>query len=412
MQAFTYLHGLLHVERVSLEALAHEYGTPLYIYSQTHLRQRYDALVTAMADVSPLICYSVKANSNRAVIDTFRQQGAGVDIVSGGELFRALRARVDPSKIVFAGVGKTREDIEYALKERILFFTVESEQEALRISDCAEELNLPARVAFRVNPDVDAKTHKYVSTGKKENKFGMDIERTAKVCEMAAGLPHIDIVGLQMHIGSQILTAEPFAEALQKLQPLCRQLAAAHSSFKYIDIGGGIGIQYEPEHQALAPTAFADAVLPALKDLGLQVIMEPGRYLVGNAGALVCRVQYVKDNAFKRFIIADAGMNDLLRPALYQSYHEVLPVRRTEERVFADLVGPICESGDFLAQERELPDVEQDDLLAVMSAGAYGASMSSTYNSRPRPPEVMVDGDKANIIRERESWDDLVRNEA
>jgi diaminopimelate decarboxylase len=411
MQAFTYRSGQLCVEDVAVQDLARQYGTPLYVYSRGHLREQYRALAAAMAEVNPLVCYSVKANSNAAVIRTLVDEGAGLDIVSGGELYRALHAGADAAKIVFAGVGKTREEIEYALREQILFFTVESEPEVQRISDCARHLGLTGRVAFRVNPDVDPQTHKYISTGKKENKFGLDPTRAAKAYALAAALPNIEIAGLHMHIGSQILTAQPYGAALAKVRDLCLELKRAHRTFRYLDIGGGIGIDYKPDQQALAFSDFAAVVLPCVRDLGLRVVMEPGRCLVGNAGLLVGRVQYVKES-YKKFIVVDAAMNDLIRPALYQAHHEVLAVRATDRRVCGDLVGPICESGDFLATDRDLPDVQEGDLLAVMSAGAYGFAMSSNYNSRPRAAEIMVDGATSTQVRRRETWADLVRGES
>jgi diaminopimelate decarboxylase len=411
MSDFTYREDELHVEDVPLRQLAAQHGTPLYVYSRSHLRRRYRELASAMASVHPLVCYSVKANSCGAVIRTFVEEGSGFDVVSGGELYRALRAGADPSRIVFAGVGKTREEIEYALKEQILFFTVESEAEAARISACAGRLGCRGRIAFRVNPDVDPLTHKYISTGKKENKFGLDMDRTAQAYETAAALPNLEIAGLHMHIGSQILSAEPFAKALQKIRPLCLALKQKYPSFRYLDIGGGMGIRYKSEHTPLAPDVYAGQVAPVLKELGLSVVLEPGRSLVGNAGVLVCRVQYVKENAFKKFVVVDAAMNDLIRPSLYEAWHEVLPVRKTAEQVTGDLVGPICESGDFLALDRPLPAVREGDLLAVMSAGAYGFSMASNYNSRPRPAEILVEGARSAVVRERETWDDLIRSE-
>ena len=412
MQAFTYKSGKLFAEGVSVEELARRYGTPLYVYSQAHLKERYQAIASAMAEVKPLICYSVKANSNAAIIKTLAEAGAGFDIVSGGELFRVLRAGAKANTIVFAGVGKTREEIEYALTEQIAFFTCESEPEALRISECAKRLGVTGRIAFRVNPDVDPKTHKYISTGKKENKFGLDFERTMQAYTMAAALPHIEIAGLHMHIGSQLLDAAPFGEALAKVADFCRQLKAKYPTFKYLDIGGGLGINYKPDQQAMDPKAFAAIMVPTLKELGLQVVMEPGRSIVGNAGILVTRVQYVKQSHFKTFIVVDAAMNDLIRPSLYQAYHEILAVNATDKTVTGDLVGPICESGDFLAQDRELPDVKDRDLVVALSAGAYGFSMSSNYNSRPRAAEIMVNGDQATQIRQRETWEDLIRGEA
>jgi diaminopimelate decarboxylase len=411
MQAFTYRSGQLFAEGVSVRDLARRFGTPLYIYSRNHLRERYEAIASAMAEVKPLICYSVKANSNAAVIQTLAAAGSGFDIVSGGELFRVLRAGADASKVVFAGVGKTREEIEYALKERIRFFTCESEPEARRISECAKRLGMTGRIAFRVNPDVDPKTHKYISTGKKENKFGLDLDRTMQAYEMAAALPNIEIAGLHLHIGSQILSADPFGAALAKVKDFCLALKAKYPSFTTLDIGGGLGIDYKPDQQPLDPKVFAATVLPLLRELGLNVVMEPGRCIVGNAGILVCSVQYVKESYFKKFIVSDGAMNDLIRPALYQAHHEVWAVSATDKRVQGDLVGPICESGDFLAADRDLPDVGEGDLLAVLSAGAYGYAMSSNYNSRPRAAEVMVDGDKAIEIRRRETLEDLVRGE-
>lgn len=364
-----------------------------------------------MAPVNPLICYSVKANSNLTVIKTFLNEGAGLDIVSGGELYRALKAGANPSHIVFAGVGKTHEEIEYAIRQNILFFTVESEPEAVRISKCAKRLRKTARIAFRINPDVDPKTHRYISTGKKENKFGLTPHRALKAYDMASKLPGLKIAGLHIHIGSQILSSRPFSQALSRVSELCIKLKNNHSSFQYIDIGGGIGISYMPSQKPLDLTAFARAILPRLKKLNLSVVMEPGRYLAGNSGILVCRVQYVKDNPIKKFVIADAGMNDLIRPSLYQAHHEILPAKRTNRKIFGDLVGPICESGDFIAVNRPLPYIRENDILAIASAGAYGFSMSSNYNSRPRPAEIMVRGNKPVVIRKRETWEDLIRLE-
>jgi diaminopimelate decarboxylase len=411
MNEFTYRNDELCVEDVPLRQLAERHGTPLYVYSRTHLRSQCRALASAMAEVKPLICFSVKANSTTAVIQTFIEEGAGFDIVSGGELYRVLRAGADPAKIVFAGVGKTQDEIEYALQENILFFTVESEAEAARISDCARRLQRIGRIAFRVNPDVDPRTHKYISTGKKENKFGLDLERAERAYATVAALPNLEIAGMHLHIGSQILSAQPFGEALGKIRALCNTLKARYSTFRYLDIGGGMGIRYRPEQAPLAAAEYAAMVVPLLKDLGLQPVLEPGRSLVGNAGVLLCRVQYIKDNPFKKFVVVDAAMNDLIRPSLYDAYHEILPVAKTDGEYTADVVGPICESGDFLAVDRLLPAVREGDLLAVMSAGAYGFAMSSNYNSRPRPAEVMVEGSRAAVVRERESREDLIRLE-
>jgi diaminopimelate decarboxylase len=411
VKAFGYQGNELQVEGVAVRELAERYGTPLYIYSRSHFAAQYRALADAMKAVKPLICYSVKANSNGAVLRTFADQGAGFDIVSGGELFRIRQAGGDPAKVVYAGVGKSMPEIEYALREGILFFTCESEPEAVMIAEAAKRLGVKGRIAFRVNPNVDPKTHTYISTGKKENKFGLDLERVRKAYAAAAALPSLEIVGLHTHIGSQILSAEPFAEAMGVVAGLAAELKAQYPTFRYMDIGGGIGIQYKPEQSELAMTAYAAALLPGLQKLGLQVVLEPGRCLVGNGGALVTRVVAVKDSHFKKFVVIDAGMNDLIRPALYQAHHEIQAVKQAEGKLFGDLVGPICESGDFLAADRELPACQAGDLLAVMSAGAYGFSMSSTYNSRPRLAEVMVEGTRHALVRERETWPDLIRGE-
>ena len=411
MSDFEYKDGVLHAEGISLDALADQHGTPLYVYSRTHLRNQYRGLARAMQDVSPLICYSVKANSNGAIIKTLLDEGSGLDVVSAGELYRALKVGADPRKIVFAGVGKTHAEIEYALKSDILFFTVESEPEAQRISECARRTGTTGRIAFRINPNVDPKTHRYISTGKKENKFGLNIERTLKAYEMAASLPGIEIAGLHMHIGSQILTPQPFRDALDKISGFCKTLKSLYPTLAYLDIGGGIGIKYESDQEPLDPRAYAAQVTGVLQDIGLKVVLEPGRNLVGNCGVLISRVQYVKENPLKTFIVVDAGMSELIRPSLYQAYHEILPVRAKRETIFGDLVGPICESGDFLAADRDLPAVAEGDLVAIKSAGAYGFAMASTYNSRPLVAEVLVEGNRSWIIRERETWDHLIASE-
>ncbi len=411
MSAFTYRDGQLYADAVPVAALAARYGTPLYVYSRSHLLAQYRALQEAMAPVRPLICYAVKANTCGAIIATFAGEGAGADVVSGGELYRARRAGVPSNKIVFAGVGKTEAEIDYALREGILYFTVESEPELDRISACAKRLGLVGRVAIRVNPDVDPKTHKYTSTGKKENKFGVDLERALAAYEQAARLPNLQITSLHMHLGSPIMTCDPYAEALAKVKDLCLDLKKRFPTFRHIDIGGGLGIAYKPTDHAFDLQAFADAVIPPLQELGLTVSMEPGRFLVGNAGILITRVEYVKENPLKKFVVMDAAMNDLIRPALYQAYHGIQPVRETGDTLFGDLVGPVCESGDFYAQERELPVVHPGELLAVMSAGAYGFAMSSNYNSRGRAAEVMVQGTRHELVTARETVEDLVRGE-
>ena len=398
-------------EDVAVAELAGWYGTPLFVYSRTYIQKHFRALKDAMAELDPLICYAVKVNSSAAVIATLAAEGAGADVVSAGELMRARRAGIPADKITFAGVGKTEAEIDAALRENILLFTVESEQELERISTRATALGLTGRIAIRVNPDVDPKTHKYISTGKKENKFGVDIQRALHIYERAARLPGLEISGLHMHIGSQILTAQPYAEAAEKVAGVCRDLKALYPTFRRLDIGGGIGIQYRPDQEPLLPKTFADAVVPILKPLGVQLMMEPGRFLVGNAGILVTRVQYVKNGPSKQFLIVDGAMNDLIRPPLYQAHHEICSVRETKDTVFGDVVGPVCESGDFFALDRDLPAAQPGDLLAVRSAGAYAFSMASNYNSRPRAAEIMVSGSRHEVVRERETFEDLVRGE-
>lgn len=411
MQAFPYRRGQLYAEDVPVSELAERYGTPLYVYSRSHFRAQFRALASALRPVRPLICFSVKTNSNAAVIRTFARMGAGADVVSGGELFRARRAGVRPGRIVFAGVGKTAEEIEYALREGILFFTVESEPELERIAACARRLRKTARVALRVNPDVNPETHRFVSTGRRENKFGLDLRRVERAYELAAELAGLEIVGIHMHLGSQILTPRPYQAALRKIEPLCGRLRARFPSFRYVDIGGGLGIPYHAGHEVMDARRFAAAVLPHLRRLRLSVILEPGRFLVGNGGILVTRVEYVKQGPGKKFIIVDAGMNDLIRPPLYEAHHEIVPVRRRPGRLRADVVGPICESADYFALDRRLPPVQPGDLLAVLGAGAYGFAMASNYNSRGRAAEVLVSGRRHAVIRRRETWRDLVRGE-
>jgi len=406
-----YRNGVLCIEEVPLPILAQHFGTPLYIYSRTHLIRQYRELADAMKPVKPRIYFAVKSNSNLAVIATLAAQGAGADVVSGGELFRALKAGVSADKIVFAGVGKSEREIDYALTERIGFFTVESEGELERISQRAQALGLKGRIAIRVNPDVDPKTHKYTSTGKAENKFGVDLSRAQRAYDLARRLPGIEIAGMHMHLGSPIMSPKPYAEALEKVRPLVEKLRDDIPTFRHLDIGGGLGISYKPDQAPLEVRDFASAVLPLLHDLKMEIGMEPGRYLTGNAGLLLTRVEYIKENPLKKFIIVDVAMNDLLRPPLYEAHHEIIPVIPCTETVFGDVVGPVCESGDFMAVNRDLPKVKQGDLMAIMSAGAYGFVMASNYNTRGRPAEVMVEGTRVEMVRARETWDDLVRGE-
>lgn len=411
MSDFTYKNGTLHAEDVPVAELAERFGTPLYIYSRSHLIRQYRALAHAMRAVRPQMYFAMKSNSNLAVVRTLLDEGAGADVVSGGELFRARKAGVPADRIVFAGVGKTVEEVDYALTENIQFFTVESEGELQRISDRAQALGLKGRIAIRVNPDVDPHTHKYTSTGKAENKFGVNLNRAERAYDLALRLPGLEVAGMHMHLGSPIMSPAPYAEALEKVRPMCEALRDRVPTFRHLDIGGGLGISYRPEQAPLDPRDFATAVLPMLHGLDLEIGMEPGRFFTGNAGILVARVQYLKDNPFKKFIIIDAAMNDLIRPPLYEAHHEIWPVHQTRETVYGDVVGPICESGDFMAVNRELPAVEPDDLLAIMSAGAYGFVMASNYNSRGRAAEVMVQGDEVHVVRKRETWDDLIRGE-
>lgn len=402
----------LHCDGVPVGWLAREMGTPLYVYSGATLTNRFRAFAEAFAAVPHLICFAMKANGNLAMLRLFASLGGGADVVSGGELFRALKAGVPPERIVFAGVGKTRDEIAYALKSDILMFNVESVPELHLVDAVAGEMGARARIALRVNPNVDPKTHPYISTGLKKSKFGIDIAQAEEAFTLTRSLRHVEVVGVHQHIGSQITEVGPFVDATGRVAELVRGMRARGYGIRYLDIGGGLGITYNEETPPI-PAEVARAVLPLIKDLGCTVVMEPGRFLVGNAGILVTRVLYVKQTPDKNFVIVDAAMNDLARPSLYNAYHGIQAVRPRAgaSTLVGDVVGPICESGDFLAKDRELPAVEPGDLLAVMSAGAYGFSMSSNYNARPRPAEVLVRGDRYAIIRDRESYEDLIRGE-
>ncbi|HYA85599.1 MAG TPA: diaminopimelate decarboxylase [Nitrospirota bacterium] len=413
MHDFQYKKGELHCEGVPVRTIAQRVGTPFYLYSGNTLAMHFRAFDSAFAGVPHLICYALKANSNGAILRLLGREGAGADIVSGGELFRALRAGIDPKKIVFAGVGKRKDEIEYALKIGIHMFNVESGDELRALNEAAGEMRAKARIALRVNPDIDPKTHAYISTGLKENKFGIPIEQALEYYQLAKSLPHVDIIGVHHHIGSQITEVQPFVDALDKVVAFVRELKAAGMKIRYIDIGGGLGITYKDETPP-HPKELAQAVKPLLKESTCTLMLEPGRAIVGNAGILVTSVLYHKSSGEKKFVIVDAGMNDLIRPSLYDAYHEIKPVveqpQKSEKGVF-DVVGPICESGDFLAKGRELPLMQRGELLAVMGGGAYGFSMSSIYNSRPRVAEVMVRGSEYFVIRERETYNDLIRGE-
>jgi len=412
MNAFPFKSGQLCCEDVPLSKLAAEFGTPLYVYSRNHIVGQWRALDKAFAGVDHHVCYAVKANSNLSVLRALAEAGAGFDIVSGGELERVIKAGGDPTHCEFAGVGKTAAEIEQALRCGIGCFNVESVPELFRIAAVAETMGRRAPVALRVNPGVDPDTHHYVATGKHTSKFGIALKDALAVYRLAAKLPGIEIRGVQMHIGSQITKVAPYVLAIRKMLPLIEQVRAlAPDTLEIFDIGGGLGIRYRNEKP---PTAkeFAAAVKPLVRNLGLRIVLEPGRFIVGNGGVLVTQVQYIKQTPVKRFVIVDAAMNDLIRPSLYESHHEIVPVRKARRAtVTADVVGPVCESGDFLAQARRMAAVEEGELLAVMSAGAYGMAMSSNYNSRGRVAEVLVDGKRWTLVRRRESTADLIRSE-
>ncbi len=412
MHHFHYRGDDLYCEEVPVSRIASEVGTPTYIYSHATLTRHFQEFDQAFASVPHLICFAIKANANLAVLKLFLDLGSGLDVVSGGELFRGLRAGVVPQRIVYAGVGKSRDEIAYALKADILMFNVESGQELRLIHEVASGMGAKARVALRVNPDVDPKTHPYIATGLKKSKFGIDIGQALEEYEAAKTLPSLDVVGIHQHIGSQITEVEPFADSLEKTVALVRTLRERGTVIRYLDVGGGLGITYKDEEPPPL-SEFARALTRVMRDLDVTVILEPGRVLVGNAGILLTRVLYTKQSPVKNFLVVDAGMNDLIRPSLYGSYHLIQPARQIPARpeVVVDVVGPICESGDFLAKDRGLPRCEPGELLAVMSAGAYGHTMSSNYNARPRAPEVIVRGDHYHVVRERETFDDLIRGE-
>ncbi|MFL6504807.1 MAG: diaminopimelate decarboxylase [Candidatus Udaeobacter sp.] len=439
MHFFHYRDDRLYCEDVDLTRVAAAFGTPTYVYSATTILDHYKRLDDALAPLDHLICYAVKANSNRAILNLLAGAGAGFDIVSGGELFRVLTAGGDPAKCTFAGVGKSCDEIEYALERGVYSFNVESEAELDTIEGIAGAKNMRAPIALRVNPDVQSHTHQYISTGSQENKFGIALDQVWAVYERAARMSNIEIVGVQMHIGSQITEAKPFASAIEKVARLVHELKSKYT-IKFFSIGGGMGIIYQRalesgsgkwwrdhdgEPSAFSVRNYAEAIVPPLRDLDIPIVVEPGRFLIGNAGVLLTRVRYIKQAGNKKFAIVDAGMNDLIRPALYQSYHEIVPCRasaaadvdpsasmstsKSLEKM--DIVGPVCESGDFFALDREMPGLREGDLLAIMSAGAYGFVMASNYNSRPLPAEALVRGDKVALIRKRQTWEDLVRGE-
>jgi len=417
MNHFEYRNGEMFAEAVPLKRIAQEVGTPAYVYSLATLKRHFQVFDQAFAKVPHIVCFSVKANSNLALLREFAKQGSGFDIVSGGELFRALKAGGDPKKIVFSGVGKKQDEIEYALNTGILMFNVESDEELTALNEIAGSIGKKAPISLRVNPDVDPQTHPYISTGMKKAKFGVEIKKSLETYKKAAALKHIDIVGVDCHIGSQLTSLTPFVDALAKVREYLDRVLAGEmkkegARIRYLDLGGGLGIHYHDETPPL-PEDNAKAIIQGLEGLDVTLILEPGRVIVGNAGVLLTEVQYIKETDTKKFVIVDAGMNDLIRPALYGSYQAIQPVLETHaEKVLADIVGPICESGDFFAKDREIARPQRGDLLAVMSAGAYGFVMASNYNSHPKPPEVLVDGDKYHVVRKRETFDDLINGES
>jgi diaminopimelate decarboxylase len=411
MHHFHYRNNELFCEDISISNIAKDAGTPFYLYSYRTLKQHFRAFDDSFKGVDHLTCFSMKSNSNMAILRLFANEGGGVDIVSGGELYRAIRAGVDPQKIVYSGVGKTVEEMEYAITSDILMFNSESGQELVALNSVAKRLNRKARVSIRVNPDVDPQTHPYISTGLKENKFGIDIKKSLEEYKTAAGMENLVVTGVSCHIGSQLTKVTPFVDSIRKVKELIDGLREAGIHIRYLDIGGGLGITYNEEKPPL-PVEYASAIIEEIKGDGLTLILEPGRVLVGNACVLIAKVLYTKSSGDKNFIVIDAAMNDLMRPSLYGSFHGIQAVRTSgSEKIKADIVGPICESGDFLAKDRDIEPLTQGDLLAVMSAGAYGFTMSSNYNSRPRVAEVMVMGDRYHVIRKRETYEDLARGE-
>jgi diaminopimelate decarboxylase len=416
MNHFEYRNGEMFAEDVPVKRIAKEVGTPAYVYSLATLKRHFQVFDRAFSAVPHIVCFSVKANSNIALLKAFAKEGGGFDIVSGGELFRALRASADPKKIVFSGVGKKKDEIEYALKSGILMFNVESEDEMVTLNEIAGGIGKKAPISLRINPDVDPQTHPYISTGMKKAKFGVDIKRSLENYKKAVSMPNLEVVGVDCHIGSQLTSLSPFVDALARVREyldrvLVGSLKREGVQIRYLDLGGGLGISYKDERPP-HPEEYARAIIQGLEGLDVTLILEPGRVIVGNAGILITEVQYIKETDEKKFVIVDGGMNDLIRPALYGSYQAIQPVvEKNSAKIVADVVGPICESGDFFAKDREIARPRRGDLLAVMSAGAYGFTMASNYNSHPKPPEILVDGDQYYVIRTRETMGDLIRGE-
>ena len=414
MKGFDYRDNELYCEKVRIKEIAKEADTPFYLYSQKTLIDNYKAFDEAFKEIDHLICYSCKANSNLSICKLLKEQGAGADVVSGGELYKALKVGVDPKKIVFSGVGKTRGEIEYALKNNILMLNVESIPELELTDEIAGRLKKKAPIALRINPDINPNTHPHISTGLAKSKFGIEISRAKETYKKAEELKNIKTIGIHMHIGSQITELEPFVDSLGKIVGLIKELEKEGIELRYLDIGGGLGISYKKGEKTPTPKEFAKKLLSLIKELKYRTIFEPGRALIGDAGILVTKVLYVKKTSKKNFVIVDAAMNDLIRPSLYDAYHEIIPARPiTGHRspIIVDIVGSVCESGDYFAKDRELPEVKSGDLLAILDAGAYGFSMSSNYNARPKVAEILVKKDKFHIIRKREDYKDLIREE-
>ncbi len=410
MDEFHYRGGVLHCEDVPLHEIARGAGTPVYVYSHAALERAYGEVDEAFEGLDHLVCFAVKANGNLAVLRALASFGAGADIVSGGELYRAMRAGFDPKKVVFAGVGKTEQELKAGLGERILMFNVESAGELEHLERLANLHGKRARVALRINPGVDPGTHEHISTGNVESKFGIPADEALSLAERIKGFRCVDLIGVHQHIGSQIVKVAPYVESVERCAALVEELRSRGFDIRYLNIGGGLGIRYRDE-ETPSPAELVEAIRPSLTASGARILCEMGRYIAGPAGTLLTSVLYRKRSGGRSYIVADAGMNDLIRPSLYGAYHEILPVSEGAGQTHADLVGPVCESGDFLARDRSLPDAREGDVLAVMNAGAYGFSMASNYNSRPRPAEVLVRGDRWAIVREREHYPDLIRGE-
>jgi diaminopimelate decarboxylase len=411
MDYFIYKNNQLLCENVPVEKIAKEVGTPCYIYSYETLKKHFKAFDDAFNKIKHITCYSVKANSNLSVLNIFKESGSGFDIVSGGELFRVLKIGADMKKVVYSGVGKTEDEIKFALENNILMFNVESFEELYTINNIAQSLNLKAPVALRVNPDVDPQTHPKISTGLKKNKFGVNINQALEWYKEANKLKNIEVRGVDCHIGSQLTKITPFVDALNKIIALIKQLESINIHISHLDIGGGLGVRYKDENPP-TPQEYANAIIELVKDLDVTLILEPGRVLVANAGILVSKVLYNKKGDLKHFVIVDAAMNDLIRPSLYEAYQEIIPVNaKNKNKIKVDIVGPICESGDYLGQDRELSLLSQGEYIAVRSAGAYGFTMASNYNSRPRAAEVIVNDSNFSIIRERETYSDIIQGE-